>query len=142
MLLFKKETGIPMKINLPFESGNKAMTGLLGGHIDAAFLGQPFSMQHYLAGKIRILGISSEKRNKFLPDVPTYKEAGYDIVEISGIVGYLISNFISSYTNKRTDEYGGDINGRCKIMVDIIKAIRKEIGDSAAVEHKHCYPRC
>ncbi|NIS62724.1 MAG: NADH oxidase, partial [Proteobacteria bacterium] len=31
-------------------------------------------------------------------------EAGYDIVEISGIVGYLISNFISSYTNKRTDE--------------------------------------
>jgi tripartite-type tricarboxylate transporter receptor subunit TctC len=79
-LLFKKETGIPMKINLPFESGNKTMTALLGGHIDAAFLGQPFSMQHYLAGKIRILGISSEKRNKFLPDVPTYKEAGYDIV--------------------------------------------------------------
>ena len=65
-------------------------------------------------------------------------EAGYDIVEISGIVGYLLSNFISSYTNKRTDEYGGDIKGRCKLMVDIIKGIRKEIGDSAAIGIRLC----
>jgi 2,4-dienoyl-CoA reductase (NADPH2) len=56
-------------------------------------------------------------------------EAGFEIVEVSGIVGYLISNFISSYTNKRTDEYGGDIKGRCKFMTDIIKGIRKECGD-------------
>ena len=40
-------------------------------------------------------------------------EAGFKIVEVSGIVGYLLSNFISAYTNKRTDEYGGDIHGRC-----------------------------
>jgi len=65
-------------------------------------------------------------------------EAGYDIVEISGIVGYLLSNFISSYTNKRTDEYGGDIKGRCKLMVDIIKGIRREIGDSAAIGIRLC----
>jgi 2,4-dienoyl-CoA reductase (NADPH2) len=39
-------------------------------------------------------------------------EAGFDIMEISGIVGYLVSNFISKYTNRRTDEYGGDIRGR------------------------------
>ena len=56
-------------------------------------------------------------------------EAGFEIVEVSGIVGYLISNFISSYTNKRTDEYGGDIKGRCKFMTDIIEGIRKECGD-------------
>jgi len=60
-------------------------------------------------------------------------EAGYDIV-----VGYLLSNFISSYTNKRTDEYGGDIKGRCKLMVDIIKGIRREIGDSAAIGIRLC----
>ena len=65
-------------------------------------------------------------------------EAGYDIIEISGIVGYLISNFVSSYTNKRTDEYGGDIKGRCKLMVDIIKGIRKEIGNSAAIGIRLC----
>ena len=79
-LLFKRETGIPMKINLPFEGGTKCITGLLGGHIDVAFLGHPFSMGHYLARKIRMLGVSAEKRNKFTPKVPTYKEAGYDIV--------------------------------------------------------------
>ena len=54
--------------------------------------------------------------------------AGFDMMEISGIVGYLISNFLSSYTNRRTDEYGGDIYGRCKFMTDIIKGVRKEIG--------------
>jgi len=55
-------------------------------------------------------------------------EAGFDAVEISGIVGYLVSNFISSYTNKRTDEYGGDIRGRCKFMTDIVSGVRKEVG--------------
>jgi len=56
-------------------------------------------------------------------------KAGFDIVEISGIVGYLISNFISSYTNKRTDEYGGDIRGRMRMVVELIQAVKKVIGD-------------
>jgi 2,4-dienoyl-CoA reductase (NADPH2) len=65
-------------------------------------------------------------------------EAGYDIVEISGIVGYLISNFISSYTNTRTDEYGGDIKGRSKFMTDIVRRIRKEIGDDVPIGIRLC----
>jgi len=65
-------------------------------------------------------------------------EAGYDIVEVSGIVGYLISNFISSYTNKRTDEYGGDIKGRSKFMTDIVRGIRKEIGDDVPIGIRLC----
>lgn len=56
-------------------------------------------------------------------------EAGFDIVEISGIVGYLISNFLSSYTNRRTDEYGGDIKGRARFMVEIIQEVKKVCGD-------------
>lgn len=55
-------------------------------------------------------------------------EAGFDIIEISGIVGYLLSNFISSYTNRRDDEYGGDIHGRMKLATDIIGACREEMG--------------
>lgn len=65
-------------------------------------------------------------------------EAGYDIVEISGIVGYLISNFVSKYTNKRTDEYGGDIEGRCRFMVDIIRGMRKEIGPDIPIVIRLC----
>lgn len=60
-------------------------------------------------------------------------EAGFDIIEISGIVGYLISNFISSFTNKRTDEYGGDIENRCRFMVEIIEAVRDVIGDTPLI---------
>ncbi|MGQ9583680.1 MAG: oxidoreductase [Thermoplasmatota archaeon] len=56
------------------------------------------------------------------------KEAGFDVMEISGIVGYLISNFLSSYTNRRRDEYGGDIEGRCRFMVEVIGAVRDAIG--------------
>jgi 2,4-dienoyl-CoA reductase (NADPH2) len=65
-------------------------------------------------------------------------EAGYDAVEISGIVGYLLSNFISAYTNLRTDEYGGDVKGRAKFMTDIVSGIRKEVGPDYPVIIRLC----
>jgi 2,4-dienoyl-CoA reductase (NADPH2) len=65
-------------------------------------------------------------------------EAGYDIIEISGIVGYLISNFISKLTNWRSDEYGGDIKGRCTFMRKIIEGIRKEIGPDIPIGIRLC----
>lgn len=55
-------------------------------------------------------------------------KAGYDFMEISGIVGYLISNFLSAYTNRRTDKYGGDIDGRCTFMMETVRAVREAIG--------------
>ena len=65
-------------------------------------------------------------------------EAGFDIVEISGIVGYLISNFISSYTNRRTDEYGGDIRGRMRMVVEIIQECKKVCGDDVPLGIRLC----
>lgn len=65
-------------------------------------------------------------------------EAGYDAVEISGIVGYLVSNFISSYTNLRTDAFGGDIKGRAKFMTDIVRGIRKEVGPDYPIIIRLC----
>jgi 2,4-dienoyl-CoA reductase (NADPH2) len=65
-------------------------------------------------------------------------EAGFDAVEISGIVGYLLSNFISSYTNTRTDEYGGDVKGRAKFMTDIVAGIRKEVGPDYPIVIRLC----
>jgi len=66
------------------------------------------------------------------------QEAGYDGVEISGIVGYLISNFISAYTNKRTDEYGGDIHGRSAFMRKIVEGIRRQCGPDYPVIIRLC----
>lgn len=65
-------------------------------------------------------------------------EAGYEIIEVSGIVGYLISNFISKYTNKRTDDYGGDIFNRSAFMRRIVEGIRKVVDDSVAIGIRLC----
>ncbi len=65
-------------------------------------------------------------------------EAGFDVMEISGIVGYLISNFISSYTNRRTDEYGGDIRGRMQAVVEIIQGVKAVCGPDIPVGIRLC----
>jgi 2,4-dienoyl-CoA reductase (NADPH2) len=65
-------------------------------------------------------------------------EAGFDAVEISGIVGYLISNFVSSYTNLRADEYGGSVENRARFMTDIVSGIRKEIGPNYPIIIRLC----
>ncbi|MHC4608038.1 MAG: NADH:flavin oxidoreductase, partial [Planctomycetota bacterium] len=65
-------------------------------------------------------------------------EAGFDAVEISGIVGYLVSNFVSSYTNKRTDEYGGSVEGRAKFMTDIVRGIRTQVGPGYPIIIRLC----
>jgi 2,4-dienoyl-CoA reductase (NADPH2) len=65
-------------------------------------------------------------------------EAGFDIMEISGIVGYLISNFISSYTNRRTDEYGGDIRGRMQAAVEIIQGVKAVCGPDIPLGIRLC----
>lgn len=57
------------------------------------------------------------------------KQAGYDGVEIMGSEGYLLNQFLSRHVNKRKDIYGGDIHGRMKIAVDVVKAVRKAVGE-------------
>lgn len=57
------------------------------------------------------------------------KKAGFDGVEIHSAHGYLLNQFFSPLTNRREDEYGGDVYGRIKIHLDIIKAVRAAVGD-------------
>ena len=65
-------------------------------------------------------------------------EAGFDAVEISGIVGYLLSNFISPYTNQRTDEFGGDVKGRAEFPRRIVEGIRKQVGPDYPIVIRLC----
>ena len=55
-------------------------------------------------------------------------EAGFDGVELHGAHEYLIHQFISPYTNKRTDAYGGDLDNRLRFALEIIQRIRKKLG--------------
>jgi 2,4-dienoyl-CoA reductase-like NADH-dependent reductase (Old Yellow Enzyme family) len=56
------------------------------------------------------------------------KEAGFDGVEIHGGHGYLLSSFTSPYTNTRTDGYGGSVANRLRLTLEVIAAIRAEVG--------------
>jgi len=55
--------------------------------------------------------------------------AGFDGVEIHGFMGYHVPNFLSRFTNKRTDEYGGSTENRARFMVEMIQGMRAEIGN-------------
>lgn len=57
------------------------------------------------------------------------QKAGYDGVEIMGSEGYLINQFLSKHVNQRDDRWGGDIEGRMRFAVEIVKAIRAKVGE-------------
>lgn len=56
------------------------------------------------------------------------KAAGLDFVEIHAAHGYLITQFLSPFSNKRPDAYGGDVEKRRRFLAEIIEAVRKEVG--------------
>jgi len=58
------------------------------------------------------------------------KEAGFDGVQIHAAHGYLLSAFLSPYTNRRTDEWGGSAENRVRIVVEIVAALKAEAGRS------------
>ncbi|MEM7162807.1 MAG: NADPH-dependent 2,4-dienoyl-CoA reductase [Bacteroidota bacterium] len=61
------------------------------------------------------------------------KDAGYDGIEIMGSEGYLINQFLSKRTNKRTDEWGGSIENRSRFPLEIVKSVREKVGEDFIV---------
>jgi len=57
------------------------------------------------------------------------KKAGFDMVELHGATGYLISSFVSPHTNRRTDEYGGSLENRMRFPLEVLEAVKAEVGD-------------
>ncbi|MFO0475497.1 MAG: NADH:flavin oxidoreductase, partial [Alphaproteobacteria bacterium] len=63
-------------------------------------------------------------RDDFIAAAIRAEKAGFDGVELHGAHGYILCQFISAETNRRTDRYGGDIDGRARIVDEIIDGIR------------------
>jgi len=64
------------------------------------------------------------------------RDAGLDGIELHACNGYLITQFLSSAINNRTDQYGGSLENRARFLLDVIKAIRHRIGDDYHLQVK------
>lgn len=71
--------------------------------------------------------------NGFVAAAKHAKEAGFDGVEIHGANGYILDQFLTDYTNKRTDEYGGSAENRVRLSVEVVKAVREAVGQDFVV---------
>jgi len=77
--LLEKATGVQFNF-IAFKSGGEVMTNLLGGHIDVAAANPGEALAQLQAKKARALAAASDKRLQSMPDVPTLKESGIDVV--------------------------------------------------------------
>lgn len=74
-----KETGAQAEY-IPFEGGGEIMSAVLGGHVTANWANPSEAASQIEAGKLKALAVASDKRLDVLPDVPTAKEQGYNII--------------------------------------------------------------
>lgn len=57
--------------------------------------------------------------------------AGFDVIEVHAAHGYLLHEFLSPLSNERTDDYGGPLENRARLLLDVVRAVRAEIGELA-----------
>ncbi len=85
--------------------------------------------------KLTISGVQRTIRH-FIRCARLAKIAGYDGVEVMGSEGYLINEFLVTKTNKRTDKYGGSYENRMRFPLEIVKGIRKELGNEFIIIYR------
>jgi tripartite-type tricarboxylate transporter receptor subunit TctC len=106
-----------------FVSGMESVLATLGGHVTAIAGGTSDTVTRAKSGEFRVLAIADEKRSAFLPDVPTMKSQGYDVISVSGggivapagtpmdvvnILSSAMKKVIESDEHKKDlDKYGG-----------------------------------
>lgn len=74
--------------------------------------------------------------SKFAEAAERSKRAGFDMVELHGAHGYLLAQFFSGYSNKRKDEYGGSLENRMRFPLEVVKAVRAEVGDDFPIAYR------
>ena len=78
----------------------------------------------------------AEIQQRFVRTAQLAEQAGFNGVQIHGAHGYLLSQFLSPITNQRQDAWGGSIENRARLLVDIVKAVRSVVAPSLAVAVK------
>lgn len=133
--------GLARVADILHKNGSIAMQQILHagryGGIDLGYCIQPSSvaqtLKHFRPPKEMTVDQIYEAIEDHASAALRAKKAGFDAVEIASFMGYLMSCFLSPYTNRRTDEWGGSVEKRFHFMEEIIKAIRKACGPDFAI---------
>ena len=110
--------------SIPVNKSGNFINGFLPGELAAMFDADAPAMQFHVMDQTDIDKVIGQ----FADAAVRAKTAGLDGVEIHGGHGYLISEFLSPRTNKRDDLYGGTLENRARLLIDIIKAVRAAVG--------------
>lgn len=87
--LFASKAGFKLT-SIPGQGGAEAITRVIGGHVDVG-AGHPSEViPHIRAGRLRPLAVALDQRDATLPDVPTFREAGYDVVTAGSVKGLAV----------------------------------------------------
>lgn len=74
--------------------------------------------------------------NRYAVTARRAEQAGFDGVEVHAAHGYLLSQFLSPLVNKRTDQWGGSLENRARMLLDVVRAVRAAVSPSFAVAVK------
>lgn len=64
------------------------------------------------------------------------KRAGFQMIMVHGGHGWLLNQFLSPFFNKRNDQYGGSLENRCRLAVEVLKSVREAVGDGFPIEFR------
>lgn len=126
--LFKSMTQIDIR-HIPYKGSSAVVSDLIGGQVQITFDNLPSVIQHVKAGKLRALGITSEKRSNTLPDIPTIAEAG--------VPGFEVMSWFGLFTPTQTPP---DVKLRIESLMkkvmsnkDLIEKIREQGGEPSSM---------
>ena len=128
---------------VPFSGGQDAALALLGGHIDVAVMTPSSALAQVKGGDIRLLGISAAERDAYFPDVPTFKEQGYDVVDAiwrgimvkAGTPQPIVDTLVAAIDKiKQSDDWQkfSRLNMQSSVntsLADMQKQVRQEVHD-------------
>lgn len=112
-----------------------------GGAFTPNHTGECYGPSGFIApnGKT-VHSITREKMDEIIQNyvlcVEKMRTAGFHMVTLHGAHGWMLAQFISPETNKRTDEYGGSLENRMRFPLELVRAVRKAAGDNMVLEYR------
>jgi len=120
--------GRKASVRAPWDQGGTPLLQAAGGWVPVAPSALPFADGHPTPDALSEAGIS-EVVGSFAAAARRALAAGFQVVEIHAAHGYLLHEFLSPLSNRRTDRYGGSLENRTRIVREVVLAVRREWPD-------------